>query len=113
MAIAIRIPPAVLLLGVLAAAITLGYFVIRGLRDDHATGDYHFTWGVGVVVLFLLGLAPGFVGLGLYLTVERGYPLYWLVVALVGAVLVLLLVSAGVGTDIDASVVGTAGFRPG
>jgi len=71
-----------LVLGAVAAVVALLYFLVRGLQQDHETGEYHFTWGVGIVVLFLLGLAPGFIGLGLYLTIERGLPLYWLALCL-------------------------------
>lgn len=88
-----------LVFAVVAAAIALLYFLIQGLRRDHETGEYHFTWGVGIVVLFLLGLAPGFVGLGLYLTVEREYPVYWLALCLLAAV-VLGAVGLAVVTDV-------------
>jgi len=84
-----------LILGVVAAVIALSYFLFRGLQQDHETGEYHFTWGVGIVVLFVLGLAPGFVGLGLYLTVQKGYPFYWLVLfLLIGLVIVAIGLSA-------------------
>lgn len=43
----------------------------------------------------MLGLAPGVVGLGLYLTVERQYPLYWLVLCLFAVVLLLVIVGFG------------------
>jgi hypothetical protein len=92
----------VLILGAIAAGIALLYFLIRGLRQDHETGEYHFTWGVGIVVLFLLGLAPGFVGLGLYLTVERDYPFYWLALCLL-VVLGLGAVGLAAVTDIAAT----------
>lgn len=103
MAIAPGILPTLLALGVVAAVVALVYFLFRGLQQDHETGEYHFTWGVGVVVLFLLGLAPGFVGLGLYLTVERGYPLYWLVLCLlvvlvIGAIGLSAVTGASAGT---------------
>lgn len=74
--------PPLFVLGAVAAGIALVYFLVRGLQQDHETEEYHFTWGVGIVGLFLLGLAPGVVGLGLYLTVEKGYPFYWLVLCL-------------------------------
>lgn len=89
-------------LGVLAlsaAVLTLGYFFYREFRRDHETGDHHFTWGVGIVVLFVLGIAPGLVGLGLYLTTERGYPVHWLVVFAVVAVLVANALTYGVDTS--------------
>jgi len=85
-------------LGVLAGVSAFAYFLFRGMQSDHETGEYHFTWGVGVVVLFLLGLAPGFVGVGLYLTVERGYPTYWLVACLLVVVAILVLAGLGAGS---------------
>jgi len=96
---ALEIPAWIVLLSLTAAALGLVYFLWRGLRTDHETGQYHFTWGVGVVVLFVLGFAPGLVGLGLYLTVERGYPSYWLV----GFVLAALVVLTALSASIDAS----------
>lgn len=89
-----------LVLGVVAAVIALIYFLFRGLQQDHETGEYHFTWGVGVVVLFLLGLAPGFVGLGLYLTIEKNYPSYWLALCLLVA---LVIVAVGLPAVTDVS----------
>lgn len=84
-----------LMLGAVAAVFALSYFLFRGLQQDHETGEYHFTWGIGIVVLFVLGLAPGFVGLGLYLTVEKDYPFYWLVLfLLIGLVIVAIGLSA-------------------
>jgi len=62
--------------GGLAAFAGIFYFVWAGLKRDHATGEYDFTWGVAIVALFLMGFAPGLVGVGLYLTIDRGYPLY-------------------------------------
>ncbi|AHG05262.1 hypothetical protein HALDL1_09245 [Halobacterium sp. DL1] len=103
MAPAIELPSSVFLLGALAAFLTLAYFVVRGLQADHATGDYHFTWGVGIVVLFLSGLVPGFVGVGLYLTVERGYPLYWLVLCLLVGLGILAAIGASVTTGVETS----------
>lgn len=97
---------ALLILGVVAAVLAVGYFVVRGLQQDHATGEHHFTWGVSIVVLFLLGLLPGIVGVGLYLTVEKGYPLYWLVLCLVIVGGLVSLAGAGLRTDIEAGVVG-------
>ena len=52
------------ILGVVAAVIALIYFLFRGLQQDHETGEYHFTSGVGIVVLFYWDLlrdlsAPG------------------------------------------------------
>jgi len=89
-----------------AAVLTLGYFFYREFRRDHRTDDHNFTWGVGVVVLFLLGIAPGLVGLGLYLTTERGYPVHWLVVFAVVALVVVSVLSYGVDTTTSAGVVG-------
>lgn len=85
-------------LGLIAAIVLVVSFIYFGLRDDHRTGDYHFTWGVGVVVLFLLGFAPGLVGLGLYATVERDFPTYWLFASVALAVLVVGALGAAVST---------------
>ncbi len=82
-----------------AGVLTLGYFFYREFRRDHETGDHQFTWGVGIVVLFVLGIAPGIVGLGLYLTTERGYPVHWLVVFTLVALLVVNVLTYGVTTD--------------
>ncbi len=84
-----------LFVGLFAAVLVLIYFVFRHLQRDHQTGEYHFTWAIGIVALFLLGFAPGFIGLGLYLTIEKGYPLYWLVVCLF--VVLAISVFAGFG----------------
>ena len=89
------------ILGVVAAVIALIYFLFRGLQQDHETGEYHFTWGVGIVLLFLLGLAPGFVGLGLYLIVEKGYPLYWLFICLLIVLVILVAISLPVVTEVS------------
>lgn len=87
-------------LGTVAAVLALLYFLFRGLQQDYEAGEYHFTWGVGIVVLFVLGLAPGFVGLGLYLTIEKGYPLYWLVLGLLFA---LVIGALGLSTATEVS----------
>jgi hypothetical protein len=100
---ALSVPIWLVALAFLSAVVGLGYFLFSGLRSDHATGDYHFTWGIGVVLLFLMGFAPGLVGLGLYLTVERGFPTYWLVSLVVLALVVLTLVSLGVETSVTAT----------
>lgn len=91
-----ELPNSLFWLGLIAAIVALLYFVTRGLQQDHTTGDYHFTWGVGVVMLFLLGLVPGFVGVGLYLTIEKQYPIQWLVLCLSIAIAVLLITGAAV-----------------
>lgn len=84
---------ALAVLGFGGALVGLAYFVYRGLQTDHETGDYEFTWGVAVVLLFLMGFGPGLVGAGLYLVVERDYPAHW---AWLGIVLGLgVLVVAG------------------
>ncbi|WP_440766607.1 hypothetical protein [Natronorubrum sp. DTA7] len=110
MAVPFGILNAFFLLGILAAVLAAIYFVFRRLQDDHATGEYHFTWAVGIVVLFLLGLAPGFVGLGLYLTIEREYPLYWLVLCLL--LVFVILIFAGFGLYTGTEVVVTDGEVP-
>lgn len=97
---------ALLLLGVVAAAVATLYFLFRGLRQDHSTGEYHFTWGVGIVVLFLLGLAPGFVGVGLYLTVERNYPFYWLALCVLVVVAILVVTGTALDTAVQPSAAG-------
>ncbi|WP_136716358.1 hypothetical protein [Halorientalis salina] len=89
-----------------AAVLTLAYFFYREFRRDHRTGEHHFTWGVGVVALFLLGIAPGLVGLGLYLTTERGYPVHWLVAFAVVALVVVSALSYGVDTTTSSGVIG-------
>jgi hypothetical protein len=96
MAALLGLPPWLFVLGFLAAVAVILYFVVRELKTDHATGEYNFTWGLGIVVLFLLGFAPGLVGLGLYLTVERGFPFHWLVAFVVTALAVVGAVGYGV-----------------
>ena len=92
-----------------AGVLTLGYFFYREFRRDHETGDHQFTWGVGIVVLFVLGIGPGIVGLGLYLTTERGYPVHWLVVFTAVALLVVNVLTFGVdATSMSVGGVGTA-----
>jgi len=97
---ALEIPAWVVVLSLTGVALGIVYFLWRGLKSDHETGEYHFTWAVGVVVLFVLGFAPGLVGIGLYLTVERGYPSYWLI----GFVLAALVVLIALGASTDGSV---------
>lgn len=100
----------VVLLGVLAAVVALIYFLFRELQDDHETGEYHFTWAVGIVALFLMGFGPGLVGLGLYLTIERGYPLYWLVVGLLVAFLIVAILGFGLYAGTSTVVVEEVAF---
>lgn len=107
MVAAFGIPRPLVVLGLITAALALTYFVLRGLQQDHQTSEYHFTWGVGIVVLFLLGFAPGFIGLGLYLTVEKHYPIYWLVLCLFVVIFILLITGTGVFTDTEAGVLTT------
>jgi|AntDeeMinimDraft_4_1070355.scaffolds.fasta_scaffold00370_24 hypothetical protein len=97
--------------GGLAAFAGIFYFVWAGLKRDHATGEYDFTWGVAIVALFLMGFAPGLVGVGLYLTIDRGYPLYVLVgAAFLGlAVFVVLGWAVSVQT-VEAGVVTVMGL---
>ena len=96
--------------GGLAAFAGIFYFVWAGLKRDHATGEYDFTWGVAIVALFLMGFAPGLVGVGLYLAIDRGYPLYVLVgaaflglgvFAVLGWVVSVRTVEAGVVTTMS------------
>jgi|GEM_PF-1306947 len=101
MALLSGVPVWLVALAVVSAVGAVGYFLFVELRRDHDAGEYHFTWGVGVVALFLLGFAPGLVGLGLYLTVERDYPVYWLL-ALVGGALVVVT-AASLGVEVTAS----------
>lgn len=87
----------------IAGAVAGGlYFGVRELRRDHQSGEYHFTWGVGIVVLFLLGFAPGLVGFGLYLTIERGYPVYLFIALLLAALLVLGILGSAVEVSTSA-----------
>ncbi|WP_132058438.1 hypothetical protein [Halorussus amylolyticus] len=83
------------LLAVVVVAAGLAYLAYREFRHDYESGEYHFTWGVGVVVLFLQGLAPGVVGLGLYLTTERGYPVHWLFASVVVSLLIFGFLDVG------------------
>lgn len=87
-------------LGFFAAILGLVYFLFTGLRSDHERREYGFTWGVAVVVLFLMGFAPGVVAVGLYLVVEHDYPAHWLLAAVVLAFAVVGAVGLGVQTDV-------------
>ncbi|WP_135533317.1 hypothetical protein [Halostella pelagica] len=91
-------------LGVVTAAVGLVYLLYMGLRQDHVTGDYHFTWGIGVVSLFLLGFAPGLVGIGLYATIERDFPIHYLFMSVLLAVLVVAVLGYSVSTASTATV---------
>lgn len=101
----LALPGSLFLYGIVGALVAATYFVVRGLQSDHATGDYRFTWGVGIVALFLMGFAPGVVGVGLYLTVEANYPLYWLVLCLLVAFTVVAVAGAAVYTGTETGVV--------
>lgn len=101
MASLLGLPAWLVVLAVTGALLGLVYFLSLAVRQDHRTGEYHFTWGVGVVALFLMGFAPGLVGLGLYLTVERGWPLFWLAALLLGALVVVA--AAGAGVEVTAT----------
>ncbi|MFC4450304.1 hypothetical protein [Halorussus aquaticus] len=103
---ALSVPVELFVLGVAAATVGLVVLAYREFRADYRTGEYHFTWGVGVVTLFLLGFAPGLVGLGLYATVERNYPMHWLFASVVGALVVIGVVGYGVDTATVTSFVG-------
>lgn len=99
MVLPVSVSELLLFLGIVAATIVGVVFIYRGVSRDHKVGKYHFSWAVGLVLLFLLGFAPGLVGLGLYLTVERKYPPK-VMFALVGATLLLVFVlGAAVFTD--------------
>ena len=100
-------------LGVVAAVVGFAYLVYRELRADHETGEYQFTWGVGIVTLFLFGFAPGLVGLGLYATVERGYPIHWLFASVVASLLLVGVVGYGVSTTTTTTTVETVGAVAG
>lgn len=45
-----------------------------------------------------MGIGPAAVGIGLYLTVERNYPLYWLLALVVADLLALLGLGMAVST---------------
>lgn len=110
---ALPVPVELLALGVAAALVGFVYLVYRELRADYETGEYQFTWGVGIVTLFLLGFAPGLVGLGLYVTVERGYPIHWLFASVVASLLVIGVVAYGVNTTTTTTTVETVGTVAG
>lgn len=97
----------VLVLGVLilgAAAVT--YTMFRVAQDEHESREYAWTWAIGIGVLFLMGIGPALVGVGLYLAIERGYPLYWLLaLAAAGIVVAGVLAILGMAVYVDETVV--------
>lgn len=98
--------PELYALGVVTVVLGFFYWVYREFRVDYETGEYHFTWGVGVVALFAMGFAPGLVGVGLYLTAERGYPIHWLFASVVASLLLIGLLTYGVDTTTTVETVG-------
>ena len=95
----------------LAAALT-AYLMFRITEAEHETREYAWTWAIAIGILFLMGVGPALVGIGLYLTVERGYPFYWLLLfAAVGFVIAGVLVMVGLGVyDYTEVTTVTAGF---
>ena len=89
----------ILVLGVLfLAAATITYLMFRITKDEHETREYAWTWAIAIGILFFMGIGPALVGLGLYLTIERGYPFYWLLLfAAVGLIIAGILAIIGLG----------------
>jgi drug/metabolite transporter (DMT)-like permease len=98
MVLPVDFPPGLFLLGVAAAFLGLLCFLYQGLRRDHTTGQCHFTWGLSIVGLFLMGFALGLVGFDLYLTVERRYSPYWPSVFVLVALSLVAVLGFGIDT---------------
>lgn len=83
------ISPNALVLAVLVfGATAVAYTMFRITQAEHESREYAWTWAIGIGLLFLMGIGPALVGIGLYLAVERGYPLYWLLAfAVVGLII--------------------------
>lgn len=97
----------VLVLGVLVlGAAVVTYTMFRVAQAEHESREYAWTWAIGVGVLFLMGIGPALVGVGLYLAIERGYPLYWLLaLAAVGIVVAGGIAILGMATYVGETVV--------
>ena len=89
----------IFVLGVLfLAAALVAYLMFRITREEHETRAYAWTWAIAIGILFFMGIGPALVGIGLYLTIERGYPFYWLLLfAAIGLVIAGILAVIGLG----------------
>ncbi len=77
----------------------VAWTVFRVTRHEHESKEYAWTWAIGIGILFLMGVGPALVGIGLYLAIERGYPLYWLLAfAAVGFIVAGVLAIMGFAT---------------
>ncbi len=85
-------------IALLVGSIVAGYFTYQITKREHEAREYAVTWALGIGALFLMGIGPAAVGIGLYLTVERNYPLYWLLALAVAGLLALLGLGMAVST---------------
>ena len=107
MPLMLAVGPSVLVLVALTlAAAAVSYVMFRVTREEHESREYAWTWAIAIGVLFLMGIGPALVGIGLYLTVERDYPLYWLLaLAAVGILVAGVLAIVGMAAYVGETVV--------
>jgi len=85
----LNFPVSLLLIGVVGiTALSLLAYWLQQARDmmTPSSGDYTVAWVLGCGALIVMGGAPGIVGLGLYLTVERDLAIDVLLVLTTAAV---------------------------
>ncbi|SNR25505.1 hypothetical protein [Halorubrum vacuolatum] len=100
-------PPALVLAALTLAAAAVTYVMFQLTREEHESREYAWTWAIAIGILFLMGIGPALVGIGLYLTIERGYPLYWLLaLAAVGIIVAGVLAIFGMAVYVEETVVG-------
>lgn len=97
-------------IALLGGSIVAGGLTYRVTKREHETGTYAVTWAIAIGALFLMGVGPAAVGIGLYLTVERNYPTYWLLaLAVTGLLAMLGLGGAVAGTEVTVAAESVAG----
>ncbi len=103
----LAVGPSALALALLAlVGATVSYAMFQVTREEHESREYAWTWAIAIGVLFLMGIGPALVGIGLYLTVERDYPLYWLLaLAAVGIIVAGVLAIFGMAVYVGETVV--------
>lgn len=98
---------AVVAISLLVGSVLIGYLTYKITKREHEDREYALTWAIGIGFLFLMGIGPAAVGIGLYLTVERNYPLYWLLALAVAGLLASVGLTLAVTTGDAVQVVGT------
>lgn len=89
---------AVVALVLLVGSVVAAFLTYQVTKREHEAREYAITWALGIAVLFLMGIGPAAVGVGLYVTVERDYPMYWLLALAVSGLLAVVGLTLSVST---------------